>query len=140
MRLSPNYRSGKRILLVEPACLVRAGKNHGRGRALLLKTGCNLFDLPHHPQDILAEDLSEIIFAVAAAKQLCREQRKLRNVFKVLRNSRDTVKVRAQSDEIYSCNLPNVIDVIGYLRHRGPWNRLVLPLTRWQRFIFPDFL
>ena len=58
------------------AWLVPAVESQGGRRTLFLQASGDLFDLPHHAQHILAEDLFHIILTVPAPQQFCSERRK----------------------------------------------------------------
>jgi hypothetical protein len=70
------------------------------------------FGLRHHPQQVLAEDLANVLFTVATLQQLISNVRQHGNVTRAFGHIVGAIKVCPDPDMIDARNFHDVIDVV----------------------------
>ena len=97
-----------------PSCA--AGEN-GFGRtSFLVQARRGLFGGARHSQQLLSENLTNVLVAVAARQELPGQVDEPGDIFEALRHRGDAVEVRTESDVIDAGDVADMIDVVRHLR------------------------
>ena len=86
-----------------------------RGQAGLLETSRDALGLAHHPEDVLAGNLLDVVVRPAAPQELDEKCGELGDILEPHRRPADPVEVRADPHVVDPSDLADVVDVVRHL-------------------------